>query len=83
MQVPCDLLQDRAVYNDTRQTFVWAYGNGPFGYHGSSNRGQYDLTLVPANRTLSSGAIAALSSNAPVLKVGQSCIGIAEQAGDA
>jgi hypothetical protein len=71
LQVPCDLVQDRAIYTDTRMTFIYAYGNGGFGYHGSINRGQYDLTLLPAASSLPSGAAAALSST-PALKVSTS-----------
>ncbi|KAG2493150.1 hypothetical protein HYH03_008574 [Edaphochlamys debaryana] len=40
--------QDRAVVNDTRQTVIYAYGNGPFAYHGPTNRGEVDLVLVPS-----------------------------------
>ncbi|KAG2444120.1 hypothetical protein HYH02_009061 [Chlamydomonas schloesseri] len=45
--VSCDLLQDRAVVNDTRQTVIWAVGAGAFAYHGPANRGQYEVVLLP------------------------------------
>eukprot|EP00198_Chlamydomonas_reinhardtii_P003884 XP_001693220.1 dopamine beta-monooxygenase-like protein [Chlamydomonas reinhardtii] len=45
--VSCDLAQDRAVVNDTRQTVVWAVGSGGFAYHGPVNRGQAEVVLLP------------------------------------
>ncbi|KXZ43937.1 hypothetical protein GPECTOR_77g33 [Gonium pectorale] len=52
--------QDRPVLNDTRQTVVFAFGRGAFGYHGTANRGQAEVNLVPS-------ATAAAAAPAPAL----------------
>ncbi|GFR39666.1 hypothetical protein Agub_g137 [Astrephomene gubernaculifera] len=51
---------DRAVLYDTRQIVVFAYGSGELGYHGTTNRGQYELVLMP-NTSAATGSASSAS----------------------
>ncbi|KXZ43942.1 hypothetical protein GPECTOR_77g38 [Gonium pectorale] len=47
--------QDRPVLNDTRQTVVFAFGRGAFGYHGIANRGQAEVSFMPSAASAAAG----------------------------